>query len=197
MRATRDGVSASPQHPLLTRRALLQAGALGLLGLGMGDLTALRAAVPLRGTGRLPRSPRAKSVIFVFLHGGLSQLDSFDMKPDAPAEVRGEFKPIATRTPGIRICEHLPLLARASPLWSLCRSLTHREDAYGPACHSVLTGRTNLPPGSPQGCGAPPTANDWPSIAAQVTRAARGRNILPPAIVFPAGHPSLGPRPGQ
>jgi hypothetical protein len=71
------------------------------------------------------------------------------------------------------------------------------EYAHGPACHALLTGRTKLPPGSPAGCGAPPTPNDWPSIAAQVNATVQGRNNLPPAIVFPAGHPSLGLRPGQ
>src|SRR5205085_6299096 len=95
------------------------------------------------------------------------------------------------------VCEHLPLLARAGRLWSQCRSLTHVEWSHGPACHSVLTGRTKLPPGSPGGCGAPPTPTDWPSIAAHVTQAVRGRNNLPPAIVFPATHPTLGLRPGQ
>ena len=179
-----------PAHPVLTRRGLLEVGALGLLGLGTSDLLVARAAAA-------DRYPRAKSVIFVFLHGGLSQHDSFDMKPAAPAEVRGEFRPIATRTPGLQVCEHLPRLARLSPLWSLCRSLTHQENSHGPACHSVLTGRTNLPPGSPGGCGAPPTPGDWPSLAALVTHAARGRGNLPPAIVFPATHPTLGLRPGQ
>jgi len=129
------------QHPVWTRRGLLQAGALGLLGLGMGDVAALHAAAAPE-EGKPKRCPKAKSVIFIFLHGGMSQHDTFDMKPAAPAEVRGEFQPIATRTPGLQVCEHLPLLARLSPLWSLCRSLTHQENSHGPACHSVLTGRT-------------------------------------------------------
>jgi hypothetical protein len=60
--------------------------------------------------------PKAKAVIYIFLSGGLAQHDSFDMKPDAPDGIRGEFKPIATRTPGIQICEHLPLLAERSQL---------------------------------------------------------------------------------
>src|SRR4051794_14207654 len=107
--ATRNGMRASPQHPLLTRRTLLQAGSLSLLGLGMGDVAALQAAAP-RSESLPSRFPRAKSVLFVFLHGGLPQLDSFDMKPAAPAEVRGEFRPIHTRTSGVRVCEHLPLL---------------------------------------------------------------------------------------
>src|SRR6266540_3750127 len=93
--------------PLPTRRTALQAGAIGLLGLGMPQLSALRANADAA-------SPRARSVIFVFLTGGLSQLDSFDLKPDAPDAIRGEFQSIATRTTGIRICEHLPRLAERS-----------------------------------------------------------------------------------
>jgi hypothetical protein len=190
-------MNPTPQHPVLTRRSLLQAGALGLLRLGMSDVAALRAAAAPPGEMSPLRYPKARSVIFVFLHGGLSQHDSFDLKPAAPAEIRGEFRPTATRTPGVQVCEHLPLLARVSPLWSLCRSLTHKENSHGPACHSVLSGRTQLPPGSPGGCGAPPTPGDWPSMASLVTYGMKARNNLPPAIVFPATHPSLGLRPGQ
>src|SRR5437667_7076355 len=102
---------AAFQHPVFTRRTALQAGAVGLLGLGMDHVAALRAAQPT--------VKPIRSVIYVFLSGGLAQQDSFDMKPDAPAEIRGEFKPIATRTPGLQICEHLPQLAKRSHLWAL------------------------------------------------------------------------------
>jgi hypothetical protein len=87
------------QHPELSRRTAIQAGSVSLLGLGMNHAAALRAADVIttrQGAGR------AKSIIFVFLSGGLSQHDSFDPKPDAPAEIRGEFSSIATRTPGVR-----------------------------------------------------------------------------------------------
>src|SRR3954451_13640792 len=86
------------RHPVFSRRTALQAGAVGLLGLGMNHLAPLRA---LAGDSR---EPRAKAVIYIFLSGGLSQIDSFDLKPDAPAEIRGEFQPIATDTPGLQIC---------------------------------------------------------------------------------------------
>src|SRR5690348_5939443 len=87
-----------------TRRSFLRAGAIGLGGLGLAELTALQAQAD-------ERTPRARSVIFVFLTGGLAHLDSFDLKPEAPDAIRGEFNPIATRTTGVRICEHLPMLA--------------------------------------------------------------------------------------
>ncbi len=99
----------APQHPALNRRTLLQAGSIGLLGLGMNHIAPLRAAA----AGTLP-SPTAKRVIYIFLSGGLSQHDSFDMKPAAPDDIRGEFRPIETTTPGIQICEHLPRLAQRS-----------------------------------------------------------------------------------
>ena len=89
----------------LNRRTAIHAGALGLMGLSMSDLARLQAETDS------PR--RAKSVIYVFLSGGLAQHESFDMKPEAPKEIRGTFNPIRTKTPGIHICEHLPLLARS------------------------------------------------------------------------------------
>ena len=93
--------------PLPNRRVALRAGALGF-GLTSAKLSALAAS-----SGEAV-APRAKSVLFIFLTGGLSHHDSFDMKPAAPAEIRGEFKPISTRTPGLQICEHLPRLAERS-----------------------------------------------------------------------------------
>src|SRR4051794_26575552 len=113
----RGGVMGPTALP--TRRTALRAGAIGLTGLGLAELSALRA----RAADDARRPGRARSVIFVFLTGGLSQLDSFDLKPDAPDTIRGEFQPVATRTPGVRICEHLPMLADRSERWSLVRSV--------------------------------------------------------------------------
>ncbi len=163
------------QHPAFTRRTALQAGAVGLLGLGMNDLAALRT---LAGS----TAPRARSAIYIFLSGGLSQLDSFDLKPDAPDAIRGEFHPIATRTPGVQICEHLPLLAQRSHLWALCRSLTHRTNDHSAGHLLMLTGQSTVPPGfSP----SKPQATDWPSIAAVAGALTPPRNNLPPAVVLP------------
>lgn len=83
---------------------------------------------------------RAKSIILIYLPGGLAQHESFDLKPDAPDGIRGEFKPIATDVPGIDICEHLPFLARRSRQFALVRSMSHEENNHFPATHKALTG---------------------------------------------------------
>jgi uncharacterized protein (DUF1501 family) len=164
------------QHPVFTRRTALQAGAVGLLGLGINHAEALRAA----GTAGKP--PRARAVIYIFLSGGLSQLDSFDLKPDAPDTIRGEFRPIATHTPGIQICEHLPQLAQRSHLWALVRSLTHPSNGHSEGHMIMLSGRTPLPPGFN---GNMPKATDWPSVAAVAGALTPPRNNLPPAAILP------------
>lgn len=173
-----------PRH--LTRRLAVQAGALGLLGLGMNHLQALRAeAKPVGAAGGEPtaaRDPKARACIYIFLSGGLAQHESFDMKPDAPDTVRGEFKPIATRTPGLQICEHLPMLAERSEMWALCRSLTHPSNDHSAGHHIMLTGRTLVPPGFNPSA---PTRTDWPSIAAIANTVTQPRNNLPPAVVLP------------
>lgn len=173
-------LNSRPCHPLTSRRTLLQAGSVGLLGLSMNSMAALQAADVV--TSR-PLAGRAKSTIFVFLSGGLTQHDSFDPKPDAPAEVRGEFSPIATQTPGVFICEHLPLLAARSQKWSLLRSLTTPHNEHSQGHTSILTGRTPMPVGYNP---VKPQATDWPSIASVVGQAVPPRvNNLPPAVVLP------------
>jgi hypothetical protein len=156
-----------------------------MLASGVGGLTAGLMGESLIGAvsadARQPAA-HARSVIYIFLSGGLSQLDSFDLKPDAPAEIRGEFRPAATRTPGIQICEHLPQLARQSPLWALVRSLAHTTNGHSEGHAMMLTGRTPLPPGF---SGNSPTPADWPSIAAIAGQVTRRRGILPAAAVLP------------
>jgi uncharacterized protein (DUF1501 family) len=169
----------TPAHPaVFSRRTAVQAGAIGLLGLGTNHVQALRAADPSAAGGR----KNFKTCIYIFLSGGLAQHDSFDMKPEAADTVRGEFAPIATNTPGISICEHLPLLAQRSNLWALCRSLTHSTNGHSEAHHMMLTGRSQLPP---QFSGTTPNGNNWPSIATVAGDATRPRNNLPPAAVLP------------
>jgi hypothetical protein len=160
------------------------------MGLGLAELSALRA---LASEGTSPR----KSVLFIFLTGGLSHQDSFDLKPDAPDSVRGDFRPIATRTPGVHICEHLPLLAQRSDRYALVRSVGTDSSGHEMACHMLLTGRLDLPAGF--SLNKVPNATEWPSMLSLVTHLTRGRNGLPPAAVLP--EPSINEaglvRPGQ
>lgn len=181
------------------RRSLLQAGSIGLLGLGMNHVSALRGGeIVSRDLTTMPLpGGKAKSVIFVFLSGGLSQHDSFDPKPAAPADIRGEFSPIHCRTPGIQICEHLPMLAGCSHLWSQIRSLTTPHNEHSQGHTSILTGRTPMPLGYDP---SKPQSSDWPSIASVVGAATQSRNNnLPPAVVLPERliHNSGRALPGQ
>src|SRR5213078_1297082 len=115
-----------------TRRQLLRVGGAGLFGLSLPRALAAEAVRPAR-------QARAKSVLFVFLFGGPSQLETFDMKPGAPSDIRGPYRPIASRTPGLRICEHLPRLAQASDRFAVVRTMTHRHNDHN-ACHLIQTG---------------------------------------------------------
>jgi hypothetical protein len=160
----------------MDRRAFLQAGTIGALGLSMTEVAALRADAPADAA---PAQPRA--VIFLFLTGGASQHDTFDMKPDGPVEFRGEFRPIATRTPGIQICEHMPMLAQQS------------HDA---ATYLMLTGRSQLPANFRS---SQPQRTDLPSIAAIAGAMTERRGIWPGSAVLPEKiyHSNTGIYPGQ
>ncbi len=169
-------VSHGWQHPAVSRRTAIQVGAVGLLGLGMNHASALRAAAPATG--------QARACVYIFLSGGLAQHESFDLKPDAPAEVRGEFRPGATSTPGMQICEHLPGLAARSRHWAIVRSLTHPTNEHTRGHYYMLTGRSIDSPGFRGEREVHPT--DWPAIASIVGDALPARrNNLPPAIVLP------------
>src|SRR5437868_9607058 len=114
----------------VTRRQALTAGALSVLG-GSFNLPSLFALEQRRSPGAL--AGKAKHVLLLYLHGGAPTQDMFDLKPAAPAEVRGEFKPIATNVAGIQICEHLPRTARWLHRCALVRSVNHRA-----GCHNTL-----------------------------------------------------------
>src|SRR6266404_248484 len=107
-------------NPAVSRRQVLQAGALSLFGLGLPNL------INARGSDSRKR-PRGRACILLFMWGGPAQQDTWDMKPDAPAEYRGEFRPISTSVPGVRICEHLPRLAQRAHKLALIRSMTHND----------------------------------------------------------------------
>ncbi len=117
----------------ISRRDLLRIGSLSLLG----GLSVSQAALP---SSRSKNPGRAKAVILVDLFGGPSHIDTFDLKPDAPAEIRGEFKPIATSLSGLRICEHLPMLARMMHKVCTIRTVSHGYNSHNP--YAVMTGYT-------------------------------------------------------
>lgn len=166
-------------HTDHSRRTALQAGSIGLLGLGMNHVAGLQALADQTSS---PRPNSHKAVIYIFLSGGLTQHDSFDPKPDAPDNIRGDFTAIATQTPGVQVCEHLPMLAARSKKWAMVRSLTHPYNDHTLSHHVMLTGRTEQPFGFNAGR---PTSNDFPAIASVVNAVARPVNNLPPAAVLP------------
>ena len=175
----------------LSRRSMIQAGAIGLMGLGMADVATARAyAAPA------PKIPD-KSVIFVFLNGGISQQDSFDLKPERPrpCAANSSRSPRAPRDSDI--CEHLPLLAQQSERYALVRSMASGSNDHAEACHMLFTGRLDFPAGF--SLARVPSPNEWPSLASQVTYLTARRNKLPPAAVLP--QPSVNEagavRPGQ
>jgi hypothetical protein len=159
----------------ITRREVLQVGYTGLLGLGVSALPAAAAPEASRS------SRRSKSLIVIFLNGAPSHLDMFDLKPEAPDEIRGEFKPIATKAPGIQISEHLPRLAARADKYALVRSLSHHENNHLVATHHVLTGHPQ--PGAFFDKVA--SRDDWPSYASALSNLRPRNNGIPGGVNLP------------
>lgn len=189
---TNRSAGDTAQVRTLPRRDMLQAGTVGLMGLSMADVAAWQSQAAESGAGA--SSPRA--VIYLFMTGGPSQHDTFDMKPDGPSEYKGEFDPIPTRTPGTHICEHMPMLAERSHLWSLVRSLTHTDSGHDRGTYVMLTGRQDIPATFRS---SRPQSTDWPSIAAIAGASTTRRQNLPTSVVLPEKiyHSNTGVYPGQ
>ena len=126
------------QNGGLDRRELLRVGGLSLLGLTSAELGRLRCAAAADSKAG---QRQHRSCVFLFLFGGPSQIDLWDMKPDAPQEIRGDFQPVSTSVPGIQLCEHLPMLAGQMDKVCLLRSMTHNMNVHGPACSEIFSGR--------------------------------------------------------
>jgi hypothetical protein len=166
----------------LTRRELLRAGGLGAFGLSWGawqEGMRLQAAT----TGATPRHGKAKACIVLFLMGGPPQHSTWDPKPDAPAEIRGDFKPIATTVPGMHFCELLPRCARLAHKISVLRAVSTNDNAHSSSGYAMLTGQphqpTNVENANP---GAP---NDWPTLGAVVQHLTHGSGAMPTAVRLP------------
>lgn len=162
---------------LMTRRRFVQVGYSGLLGMSLPGLLAGRSAASA-STGR------AKSVIVILLSGGLGQHDSFDMKPGAPDGIRGEFTPIATAVPGIRVCEHLPLLAARAGRLAIVRSMSHREGNHLVAVHHVLTGHPSAPRGASD-LDRVASRDDFPCYGAVLDKVRRRAAGVPSGVALP------------
>ncbi|AMV16552.1 hypothetical protein VT03_01600 [Planctomyces sp. SH-PL14] len=160
----------------LTRREVLQTGYSGLLGIGLSQVLGARARASDAAAVRSP-----KSVLIVFLTGAASHHDTFDMKPEAPAEIRGEFQPIATTIPGYSICEHLPHLAARAHKYAVVRSLSHGDNNHLMSTHHVLTG-TRQPGGFFDKVAS---RDDWPSYAAGLAFTNRRTDGLPTGVNLP------------
>jgi Protein of unknown function (DUF1501) len=179
--------------PIIDRRTLLTAGALGFTGLC--GRAAARADAPAA-----PAAP-AKSVILFWLSGGASHIDTWDMKPDAPVEYRGPFKPIATSAPGVRLCEYLPLLARQSHHLVVVNSLGHYGRGTGDhhaGYYYNLTGQPPDPTFRQLLNNRKPLLSDWPFMGAVAASKLPPHPYLPSLIAMPMrpGAPEYT-RPGQ
>ncbi|MEQ8791742.1 MAG: DUF1501 domain-containing protein [Pirellulaceae bacterium] len=151
----------------ISRRDVLQTGALGMLGLTLGGY--LRRA----NAGEVAAAAKAKSAIFVYLGGGPPHLDMFDMKPEAPAEIRGEFRPIATNVGGVEICEHLPQLARCADRYAVLRGVSHTLAGHEQGTLYMNTGNRPIP------------SLQFPGYGAVINRELSGARDLPHFVAIP------------
>jgi uncharacterized protein (DUF1501 family) len=170
----------------VARRDFLRLGTASVLGIGLTLPELLRLQAQAQASGR--PTPDV-SLIFLFLRGGLSTIDAWDLKPEAPAEFRGDFRPIATNVTGIQISEHLPRIARQMDKFSLIRSFRHHNSDHGPADHYMLTGYFPTAGFNP---GLSPN-NQRPAHGAIIARKLGPRGGVPAYVCLPAMHPSAGP----
>lgn len=170
----------------MRRRDLLHCGAAGMLGFGVTLPQLLAAESHNAGVGRASGSDM--SLIIVFLQGGLSTIDTWDMKPDAPVEFRGEFNPISTNVAGTQVCEHLPRLSQQMDKFALVRSFMNPNSDHGPADHYMLTGHR---PGPGFNGGLKPN-NQRPAHGAVIAKQLGPRGSVPPYVCLPKMQNSAG-----
>jgi uncharacterized protein DUF1501 len=152
----------------VSRRDVLRVGTLSLLGLSLPQFLHMERALADPKNGR-----RDKNCILLFMNGGPSHIDTWDPKPDAPAEYRGEFNPVATNVDGIQISEHLPKMAQLADKYAIVRSLTSPEGSHERACHYMLTGQRILP------------TMEYPGYGSVLFRERGFKTTLPPYVAIP------------
>jgi hypothetical protein len=167
----------------VSRRSFLQLGVAGVASVGLADV--LRAKAQSADAGAPPKDT---AVILLWLDGGPSHLDTYDMKPDAPAEFRGIWRPIKTKVPGIEFTELFPLQAKIADKFSIVRSLYHNDGDHFGGAHRMLTGRAGA-----NGANTPGKAPGFGAVAAKVCGARK--HGMPPYIAVPYAS-SVGLRPG-
>ena len=169
----------------IRRRDMLRFGAAGAFGMGLTLPSLLEHEARLKANGV---DTKDTSLIIVFLQGGLSTIDTWDMKPDAPSEFRGDFTPVSTNLPGIHISEHLPKLAKIHDKFSLVRSFGHANSNQGQADHFMLTGY----PSGPGFNGGLKPNNQKPCVGAVIGKELGPRGGVPPYVCLPRMHNSAG-----
>jgi uncharacterized protein (DUF1501 family) len=155
----------------LTRRAWLQVGGLSLFGMTLPRLLQAEAA-------REPAARKPTNFILLWTNGGLANIDTLDMKPDAPIEYRGEFQPIATNVPGLTVCEHLPLMSRQMDKVCQVRTIVHQGSQHAEATHWMLTGYPQVPDVN----GAPVGSTIYPCFGSVISKELGWTNSMPPYV---------------
>ncbi len=160
----------------LDRRSFVKAGVLGVAGLSLAELFRAEAVAGMK--------PRAKSVIILWMRGGPSHIDMWDPKPEAPAEVRGEFGTISTKVSGIQLGDLLPMSAKAMDKWAILRSLHHHDAGHSTGDQMCFTGYDS---------GPIPDENAYPSVGSIVSKQLGHLNpTLPPYVMIPRMVPGTG-----
>ena len=171
----------------VSRRNLLQVG-MGASAAGALGLSSALSADPGTAETGDDVARGDVSLIILFLQGGLSTIDTLDLKPNAPVEFRGEFDPIDTVVPGMQVCEHLPGVAKVADRFSLLRNFTHHDSGHGPADHFMLTGYT--PRAGFNGSLKP--NNHYPSHGSVISKKLGPQGSVPPYVCLPKMHRSAG-----
>lgn len=174
-----------------TRREILRAGAIGLGGLTLPNLLRFQTA---QAAESFPRA-KARSVIILFLSGGPAQQDMWDMKPEAPEEVRGTFRPIGTNVPGIQITEHMPRLARHADKCAILRAVNHTQTGHPAAAYWMMVG---MPIGRPARDAGFMSREDRPHPGSALHKLLGASESMPPFVMIPEAIQPNGPeRSGQ